>query len=109
MKRPLVTICLLLVLACGGLQNKAMLVNSGDDKQRVLAIMGSPQDRQFQGDNEVWQYCQTGAGFGYHDFRMIWFYRGKVTGVTSYKDHTPASGCAGHFKTVRWEDAPRHE
>jgi hypothetical protein len=98
-----------LLLACGGLQNKAVLVNPGDEKDRVQAVMGAPQDRQFQGSNEVWQYCQTGAGFGYHDFRMIWFYRGKVTGITSYKDHTPASGCAGHFKTVRWEDAPSHQ
>lgn len=53
-------------------------------------------------------YCQTGAGFGYHDYRMIWFYNGKVTGITSYKDSTPASSCAGRFKPVRWENAPDH-
>jgi hypothetical protein len=96
-------------LACGSLQDKATQINAGDDKARVREVMGEPGDRQFEGDAEVWQYCQTGAGFGYHDYRMIWFYRGKVTGVTSYKDHTPASGCSGHFQSVRWEDAPKHD
>lgn len=97
-----------MLASCGSLQDKAMLINSGDDKERVMAVMGTPGDRQFQDQNEVWQYCQTGAGFGYHDYRMVWFYSGKVTGVTSYKNYTPASGCSGHFKQVRWEDAPKH-
>jgi hypothetical protein len=65
-------------------------------------------DRQFHGDDEVWKYCQTGAGFGYHDYRMIWFYRGKVTAITSYKNYTPASGCSGHFDSVHWTEAPKH-
>jgi len=110
MKRMLATVVAIgSLVACGTLQKKAMQINPGDDKNQVLAVMGAPGDRQFLGDDEVWQYCQTGAGFGYHDFRMVWFYRGKVTGITSYKDYTPASGCSGHFKTVRWEDAPKHQ
>jgi hypothetical protein len=109
MKRLMMIALIGTLLSCGSLQNRAMLVNPGDDKDRVMTVMGTPGDRQFQDDNEVWQYCQTGAGFGYHDYRMVWFYRGKVTGITSYKDHTPASGCSGHFRPVRWEEAPRHQ
>ena len=50
------------------------------------------------------QYGQTGAGFGYHDFRIIWFYDGKVTGITSYKDKTPASYSSSSFQadTMGW-------
>lgn len=107
MKRTLlISFAAAMLITCGSLEKKSILVNPGDDKERVIAAMGPPQDRQFEGENEVWQYCQTGAGFGYHDYRMVWFYRGRVTGITSYKDSTPA---AGHFKPVRWEDAPKRQ
>jgi hypothetical protein len=91
---------------CGSLEKKSILIGPGDNKEKVLSIMGAPDDRQFSAKNEVWQYCATGAGFGYHDYRMIWFYDGRVTGVTSYKDSTPDSSCAGHFRPVKWEEAP---
>lgn len=94
------------LIGCGTLEKKAALINPGDTKERVLQDMGPPGDRQFRGKDEAWQYGQTGAGFGYHDFRIVWFYDGKVTGLTSYKDHTPASSAASHFKPIRWEDAP---
>jgi hypothetical protein len=89
------------------LENKAIQISPGDSKDRVIQVMGVPGDRQFQGDFEVWQYCVTGAGFGYHDYRAIWFRKGQVTGISSYKDSTPASSCKGHFKTFTVEDAPR--
>lgn len=104
------TVALLLLApllgACGSLEKKSIMVNPGDGRDAVLSVMGTPDDRQFRDKDEVWQYCQTGAGFGYHDYRMIWFYDGRVTGITSYKDRTPASACSGHFRSVRWEDAP---
>jgi hypothetical protein len=103
--------CLLIVSvlassACGSLEKRSILISHGDTKEKVISVMGTPDDLQFRETREVWQYCVTGAGFGYHDYRMIWFYDGHVTGVTSYKDSTPASSCAGHFKLVRWEEAP---
>jgi hypothetical protein len=93
---------------CGSLEKKAALINPGDTKERVLMVMGPPGDRQFKGRDEAWQYGQTGAGFGYHDFRIIWFYDGKVTGLTSFKDYTPATSAAAHFKQIKWEEAPDH-
>ena len=71
-----------LLTACGSLERKSIMLNVGDSKEQVLSVMGTPDDRQLQGENEAWQYCQTGAGFGYHDYRTIWFFRGKVTGIT---------------------------
>lgn len=88
------------------LANKTIQINKGDDRAKVLQIMGTPQDRQFLADYEVFQYCITGAGFGYHDFTAIWLRSGRVVGITNYKDHTPASHCRGHFRTLRVEDAP---
>lgn len=105
MKIVLTLLCVLLA-GCGTLQKQAALINPGDTRERVRELMGEPGDRQFQGQNEAWQYGQTGAGFGFHDFRIVWFYDGKVTGLTSYKDTTPASLAAAHFRPIRWEDAP---
>lgn len=104
-----IAIQLLLVVtlaACGTLEKKTILLNVGDSKERVIAVMGTPQDRQLLGQQEAWQYCITGAGFGYHDYRVIWLNAGSVTGITSYKDTTAGSGCTGHFRTIKWEDAP---
>ena len=100
------TSILLICVSCGTLQKDAALVNFGDTKEGVLKIMGPPDDRQFKGKNEAWQYCQTGAGFGYHDYRIFWFYDGKVTGVNSYKSSRPGSSCMTDLKPINWEDAP---
>ena len=109
MKTPLFVLTITAVTflsACGTLEKKTSLINPGDTKENVLSMMGPPGDRQFRGKDEAWQYGKTGAGFGYHDFRIIWFYDGKVTGITSYKDKTPASSAAAHFKPIRWDDVP---
>ena len=68
--------------------------------------MGEPDDRQFKGKNEAWQYCQTGAGFGYHDYRVIWFYDGKITGVNSYKSNRAGASCVTDIKPIKWDEAP---
>lgn len=88
------------------LANKTIHISNGDDRAKVLQVMGTPQDRQFLADYEVLQYCITGAGFGYHDYSAIWLRSGQVVGITTYKDNTPASSCRGHFRTFRLEDAP---
>jgi hypothetical protein len=95
-----------LLTACGGLEKKSIAISVGDSKEQVISIMGLPADGQFQGENEAWQYCKTGAGFGYHDYRIIWFYRGKVTGISSYKSSRPASSCVTDIRPIKWEDAP---
>lgn len=107
MRTSRISIFLLLVstlMGCGTLETKTILLNVGDSKERVLEIMGTPQDRQLRGQQEAWQYCISGAGFGYNDYRTIWFNAGRVTGITSYKNSV--TGCAGGFRTVNWESAP---
>lgn len=92
--------------ACGGLETKSAMINVGDDKAKTMAAMGAPDDRQVKGKHEAWQYCQTGAGFGYHDYRVVWFYDGRVTGINSYKSTQPGTSCMHAMREVRWEDAP---
>lgn len=92
--------------ACGSLEKKSIMLNIGDSKEQVLSVMGTPDDRQLQGENEAWQYCQTGAGFGYHDYRTIWFFRSKVTGINSYKSTRPGASCMTDIRHIKWEDAP---
>lgn len=96
----------ILLSACGSLEKKAALLNVGDTKEKVIAAMGAPRDRQVQGQNEAWQYCKTGAGFGYHDYRTIWFYQGVVTGINSYKSSRAGASCVTDIRPLRWEDAP---
>ena len=96
----------LLLAACGSLEKKSIMLNVGDSKEQVLSVMGTPDDRQLQGESEAWQYCQTGAGFGYHDYRTIWFFRGKVTGINSYKSSRPGSSCMTDVRPIKWEEAP---
>lgn len=68
--------------------------------------MGPPDDRQVKDTREVWQYCQTGAGFGYHDYRSFAFADGKVTAINSYKSGRPASSCVTDIRAVNWADTP---
>ena len=95
-----------LVVGCGSLEKKSALINVGDEKQQVLNVMGTPDDRQVKDLKEVWQYCQTGAGFGYHDYRVFAFVSGKVTSISSYKSGRPGSSCMTDVRAVNWGEAP---
>ena len=103
----LIAIITLLLVACGSLGMRSDLIGIGDDEEHVLNIMGPPIDRQRKGSHEAWQYCQTtGAGFGYHDYRIIWLYKGKVTGITSHTSSRGGSSCVMDIRSIRWEEAP---
>lgn len=106
MKRLALVVAATFIAACGSLEKKAILINPGDTKDQVITALGTPDDRQLQGLDEAWQYCQTGAGFGYHDYRVVWFYDGRVTGLTSYKSTRPGASCRTDLQPIRWEDAP---
>lgn len=104
--KPLILTMMCLLVACGSLEKKSALIGVGDDKEHVLKIMGPPDDRQVKGSSEAWQYCQTGAGFGYHDYRLIWLDNGRVTGINSYKSSRPGASCMTDIRPVIWQDAP---
>ena len=97
----------LICSSCRVLERNAVLVNPGDTREKVISILGNPGDRQFRGPLEAWQYGETGAGIGYHDYRRIWFRDGLVTGIESYKSYVPATPASAHVRDIEWERAPR--
>ncbi|MWJ26725.1 hypothetical protein GPM19_00635 [Halomonas sp. ZH2S] len=80
-------------------------VNAGDSKSEVISKLGNPENRQFNGKNEAFQYCTTGTSFGVSTYNVIRFFDGEVTGANSY-NLSRAGSCSGHFQTLKWEDAP---
>lgn len=107
-KTAIVILCLFFSGCATGatLVKKSVLVSHGDTKERVLSIIGQPGDRQFNGEDEVWQYCKTDfTGLSHDKFVMVWFYQGQVTGVSTYNNNEFGT-CSSFFKTIKWEDAP---
>ncbi|USD64205.1 hypothetical protein [Vibrio sp. SCSIO 43136] len=104
MNKLLVLLATVFIGACGTLDDRTILINAGDAKQTVIDHLGVPFDRQFQGDLEAWQYCVSGAGFGYNDHKIVWFHNGVVSGISTYS--TTASGCESSAREIRWKEAP---
>ena len=99
-------ICVLLLVSCANkVTTNSIEIDHGVSKQKVLSIMGSPNDRQFKGKDEAWQYCNT--GFVNDSFVVVWFYNGKVTGTKTYKNSVGNVGfCDSHIRTIDWESKP---
>lgn len=94
-------------ISCGATQvlsNKQNQISFGQSQDEVVNILGIPGNKQFQGKDEAWQYCKT--GFTSDSFVVVWFYDGKVTGLSSYGGYYGEGNCAKFFKTVNWQDAP---
>lgn len=99
-----VLLVFILLSGCASVDKASLLVSNGSSKKEVMEAMGEPKDRQFKGENEAWQYCNL--GFPNHDYKVVWFKNGKVTGVQSYKLYVPGYWCEKGFKTINWEEAP---
>ena len=96
---------LLLLSGCASFDKAYSLIQPNDSKTKVIELIGQPEDRQFKGKNEAWQFCRTGTSFGVSGYKVIWFYDGKVTGITTYSLHR-AGSCEAHFEPIKWENAP---
>jgi hypothetical protein len=92
-----------LLSGCGTLDSRTVLLNVGDSKERVLEVMGAPQDRQMANTMEAWQYCVSGATFGSNDHKIIWLQSGRVIGISSYKSTIP--GCTSGMRQIDWQSA----
>ena len=88
----------------------AVAVQTGESKEQVLAQLGPPGDRQFRGENEALQYCRTIGNWIMGDrsgeYTVIWLYRGRVTGVSTYRVGLGTRRCEAAFTTLDWEKAP---
>lgn len=103
----LAAIYLLSLSCCGSvsIQQKSISINSGNTREEVIKIMGTPENRQTKRNLEAWQYCKT--SFGVYNFVIVWFADGKVSGTNTLNvDGKAFSFCTSEFRTIRWEDAP---
>jgi len=97
----LIVLCLT-ALGCGTASRQAINVNPGMNREQVANLLGTPGDRQFHGLDEAWQYFDLGM---FADkYTVVWFYDGRVTGMTSYTGTNET--LTGTFREVRWEDRP---
>lgn len=89
----------------GDLRAKSMAIEPGSSKHEVLALLGTPGDRSFNGKAEAWQYCST--GFARDHYMIVWFYDGVAESLTTY-DRSDAIGvCTQTFSSVDWNTAPK--
>jgi len=92
--------------SCGGTQGlsqKQNFISPGQSRDEVINILGIPGNKQFNGKDEAWQYCQNGLITD--SYVVVWFYDGKVTGMNSYNS-TASGNCPLYFRTVNWQNAP---
>lgn len=102
--RMLFVVLLALGLGCSALPQKALQLNPGDSRADVTRVMGTPDDHQFRGEDEVLQYGYVVA-FGTCEYRVLWFTKGRLIGSTSYRANC-AGGTKNGMKTVNWEEKP---
>jgi hypothetical protein len=57
---------------------------------QVRAVLGEPHERQFRGNQEAWQYCET--GLLQDTFVIVWFAESKVTGLSTYHNAVGVEG-----------------
>lgn len=106
MRKAFILVSAMVLSACAGpaeLMSKSIQITPGMTTQELQSLMGPPQNRQFSGTNEAWQYCATGAVSD--DYLLVWVNSGTVTGLQTYKN-TETGMCTSFFQTVEWEDAP---
>ena len=81
-------------------------ITNGMSAAQVQQILGPPQNRQFSGLDEAWQYCETDyTGMAGDQYVLVWLYNGRVTGLERYTN-TLMGTCETYFRQVRFEYAP---
>ena len=97
----------LLLSGCagGGLNKQSLQIEPGMPASAVQSILGMPQNRQFNGKKQAWQYCRTSILGASDKYVLVWLYDGRVTGMKTYRN-TRLGFCQDFFRTVKWEQAP---
>jgi hypothetical protein len=102
-----ISMCVLCLTACATrVLHQASTLAPGATPAQVRAVLGEPQERQFRGNQEAWQYCET--GLLQDTFVIVWFAESKVTGLRTYHNAAGDRGffCSSHLRAITWDDAP---
>jgi hypothetical protein len=100
----LLSLVFFLGASCSTLNKKTIQISPGDSKEKVISILGAPDDRQFKESQEAWQYGSVVA-IGICEYTVIWFNKSSVSGLNSYRNNSVA-GCRVGIKPINWEKAP---
>jgi hypothetical protein len=86
----------LLLISCASTKfaRKAMLIENGMPKKEVLSILGTPDDRQFRMDEEIWTYRFT--DLDKIKYYFVWFRNDRVTSLTSDEADSPDNSYYRH-------------
>ena len=85
---------------------KADDVEFGMPKARVQYIMGVPQSRLYEGNQEAWLWCQTSNSPKLADaFLTVYFYRAQVAGIHTYGNRAEGT-CENFLRRVEWLPDP---
>lgn len=98
-----------LVSACAinqEVMKKTNLIEKGMTQGKVSELLGPPGNKQFNDNQEAWQYCQTTVVGKTDKFTVVWFNNETVTGVTHYTRSDYTGLCENHFRSVNWEGTP---
>jgi outer membrane protein assembly factor BamE (lipoprotein component of BamABCDE complex) len=92
------------------LVQKSIKINPGMSKEEVVAIMGSPSNRQFKTTDSgiIYEAVQWDCGwhsgmtseFSNKDMLIVYFKNGKVTDLNNYVAYN------GQVIIVKWEERP---
>jgi hypothetical protein len=106
MKKNHITFLVLAIIlsACSTLKDQTVQISAGDAKEKVVRLLGTPDDRQFRDAQEAWQYG-TIVAIGICEYTIVWFNNGIVAGLNSYRNGSVA-GCRAGIKSIRWEESP---
>ena len=109
MKNLIIVLLMLFLVACASqsaIVKSSAHIKPGMSDAELRQVMGEPQNRQFKGKSEAWQYCSTAfSGFEDDHFVLVWIFDGVVTGMETYRDNEFGT-CDRFFRAVKWEEAP---
>ena len=68
----------------------------------AIAVMGQPKNRQFSGQQEALQWCETSYSSGSADsYLLAFFYDGRLLTTNTYNNWARGT-CESFFRRVEW-------
>jgi hypothetical protein len=96
----IVAASLISISSCSSAMKKSIALEPGASKGEVLAAMGTPYERSFNGQNQAWQYMNV-VGFGQCEYVTVWFQEDALHSITSRRGAS-ISGCGLGSRRVDW-------
>jgi len=100
----MILICGVCVVSCAAKRinyiQQSVYINPGMSKSEVINIMGAPGNKQFNGIDEVLQWCESGHIM--NTYIIVWFNDGIVTQINTYK----RGGKPNDYKNINWNYRP---